>query len=142
MAQEMSPAMYAAHVGIPVTTVEDWLNGRGSVLLDPRDVRVIHGRLKLIAVQAPNAAGNGARPQFIPNPAYKYERKRKAKGSIHEPASAGPVEVVPIERPGISRMPEPSAQDVQRHPALGVVGREGMAQAFQVANGEASTRHG
>jgi hypothetical protein len=139
MAQEMSPQHYAEHVGIPASTVDDWIQGRGAVLFDPRDLREIHGRLKLIAVQAPNGAGLGARPRFIPNPAYKYERKRK---SVHEAGRARPVEVVPIEGPGVPGVAHPAPQDVQGDAALGVVGGEGMAEALEVADGEAGARHG
>lgn len=136
MAQEMSPEGYAKHATIPETQVQDWIQGRGAVLIDPRDLREVHGRLKLIAVQAPNGAGLGARPRFVPNPAYKYERKRK---SVHEAGGAGPVQVVPIERAGVPGVAHPAAQHVQGDAALGVVGGEGMPEAFQVADGEAGT---
>ena len=110
MAQEMSPSMYAAHVGIPVSTVEAWLHGAASVLIDNRDIRQINGRLTLIAVQAPNASGEGARPRFIPNPAYKYERKRK---SVHEAGGTGSVQVIPVQGTGIPRMAQPSMAELR-----------------------------
>lgn len=134
MAQEMSPRMYAAHVGISLQSVEDWIGGRGSVLFDPRDIREIHGKLNLITVAAPNGAGLGARPRFIPNPAYKYERKRK---SVHVPGGAGPVEVVAVKGAGVEGMAHPASEDVQGDAALRMVGREGMAQALEVADREA-----
>jgi hypothetical protein len=139
MAQEMSPQHYAEHVGIPPSTVDDWIQGRGAVLFDPRDLREVHSRLKLIAVQAPNGAGLGARPRFIPNPAYKYERKRK---SVHETRGGRPVEIVPVQGAGVPGVPHPAPQDVQGDAALGVVGGEGMAEALEVADGEAGARHG
>lgn len=138
MAQEMSPALYANHAGIKVSMVEDWIQGSGSILFDPRDIRQIHGRLTLIAVQAPNASGQGARPRFIPNPAYKYERKRK---SIHESRGAGPVKVVPVQGAGIQSVSHPTTQDVQWNAALGVVGREGVSEALEVANRKARAHH-
>lgn len=137
MAQEMSPSLYAAHAGIPYSTVEAWLTGRGAKLFDPRDIRVIHGKLTLIAVQAPNASGQGARPRFVDNPAYKYTRK-----SVHESGRAGAVEIVPVEGAGVPGMPEPTPEDVQGNAALGVVRREGVTQTFEVADGKASARHG
>lgn len=140
MASEMSPAMYAAHVGIPVSTVEAWLQGNGSVLVDPRDLRPITGRLVLIAVQAPNASGQGARPRFIPNPAYKYTRKRK--GLIHESSRTSPMEVVPVEGAGVGGMPQPAPEDVEGDIPFRVVGGESMAQGLQIAGGEAGTLHG
>jgi len=138
MAQEMSPAMYAAHIGIPASIVETWIRGRGSKLFDSRDIRVISGHLTLIAVQAPNASGQGARPRFIRNPAYKYERKRK---SVHESGSAGPVEIVPVQGAGVESMPHPAAEDIQGNPTFRVVRREGMAQALEVADREAGAHH-
>lgn len=138
MAQEMSPEGYAKHATIPESQVQDWIQGRGAVLFDPRDLREVHGRLKLIAVQAPNGAGLGARPRFVPNPAYKYQRKK----SVHEAGRAGAVEVVPIEGAGVPGMAHPAPQDVQGDAALGVVGGEGVSQAFEVADREAGARHG
>lgn len=139
MAQEMSPKLYAAHAGIPPTTVEDWVQGRGAVLIDPRDIREIHGKLKVIAVAPPNEAGKGARPRFIPNPAYKYVRK--GKKSVHEAGGTGSVEVVPVQGSGVAGMPKPGAQNIQGNPSLGMIGREGMAQGLQVSNWEASASH-
>ena len=134
MAQEMSPALYAAHVGIDPGTIQEWIQGRGAVLFDSRDIREVHGKLVLIAVQAPNGAGLGARPRFVPNPAYTYIRKRK---SIHEARRGGAMEVVPVEGAGVPGVPQPAAEHVQGHPALGVVGGKGMAQALEVADREA-----
>lgn len=138
MAQEMSPALYAAHVGIPVSTVDAWITGRGSVLFDARDIRQIHGRLALIAVQAPNAAGEGARPRFVENTAYKYERKRK---SVHKAAGAGAVEVIPVEGAGVPGMTQPAPEDVEGYAPLGMIGRKGVAQGLQVSNRETGTLH-
>lgn len=141
MAQEMSPSLYAQHAGIPETTVDDWIQGRGSVLFDPRDIRPIHGRLTLIAVAAPNGAGLGARPRFIPNPNYKYERKRKPKASVHEAAGAGAMDVVVVEGAGVPGMPQPAPENIQGDASLDVVGGVGMAQGFQVPQGEAGLFH-
>ena len=134
MAQEMSPELYAQHAGIKPTTVWDWVNGRASVLFDPRDLREINGRLKLIAVAAPNGAGQGARPRFIPNPTYKYERKRK---SVHEASRGGPMEVIAVEGAGAAGMTHPAPENVQGDSSLGMVGGEGMPEAFQVADRKA-----
>lgn len=136
MAQEMSPGMYAAHIGIDPETVQEWIQGRGAVLFHPLDIREVHGKLKLIAVQAPNAAGQGARPRFIPNPAYTYIRKRKP--SVHEAGGARPVEVVPVQGAGAPGVAHPAPENVEGNSALGVVGREGMSKAFKVSNRKAS----
>jgi hypothetical protein len=141
MAQEMSPALYAAHAGIPESTVDDWIQGRGSVLFDPRDLRQIHGRLSLIAVAAPNGAGLGARPRFIPNPNYKYERKRKPKASVHVTTGAGPMDVIAVQGAGVEGMAQPAPEHVQGDASFGVVGGEGMPQGFQVADRKAGPAH-
>jgi hypothetical protein len=134
MAQEMSPALYAAHIGIEESTVWEWINGRSSVIFDERDIRPVNGHLWLIAVQAPNAAGRGARPQFKENPTYRYTRKRK---SVHEARRGGAMQVVPVERAGVPGMPQPAAEHVQGDASLGMVGGEGMAEALEVADREA-----
>lgn len=142
MTIELSPEGYAKHAVIPISTVWDIINGRASVLFDPRDIRPVHGRLWLIAVNGPNAAGKGARPQFIPNPAYTYKRKRPLKGaragSVHVAGGAAPVEVVPQEDGGAWRVAHPAGEHVDGDVPLGVVGREGMAEGLQVHHGKAA----
>ena len=138
MAQEMSPQLYAQHLGIEPSTVECWIQGRSSVIFDPRDIREIHGKLKVIAVQAPNASGQGARPRFIPNPNYKYERKRKPKGSVHESGRGGSMDVIPLQDAGIGSVADPAAENVDRDASLGMVGAEGMPKGFQVSDAEAA----
>jgi hypothetical protein len=136
MAQEMSPALYAAHVGIDPGTVQEWIQGRGAVLFDSRDIREVHGKLTLIAVQAPNGAGLGARPRFVPNPAYTYIRKRKSR-LIHEAGGTGSVEIVPVEGAGVAGVAQPAAEHVEGNPPFRVMGGEGMAEALEVADREA-----
>lgn len=129
MAQEMSPKLYAQHVGIDEGSVWDWIGGRGPVLFDERDIRPVHGHLWLIAVQAPNAAGLGARPQFKENPAYRYMRRKK---SVHKSGSGCPVDVIPLKDAGVACMADPATENIHRDTPLGMIGAIGMAEALEV----------
>jgi hypothetical protein len=137
MAQEMSPKLYAQHVGIDEGSVWDWINGRGPVLIEDRDIRQVHGKLWLIAVQAPNAAGLGARPQFKPNPAYKYMRRKL----VHKSGSTGPMDVVTVEGPGVVSVSHPTPENIQGDIPFSVISRKAMAKALQVSNREPGTLH-
>ena len=120
MAQEMSPEMFAAHTGIKLSTVKSWINGRGGWKFDHRDCRHLTRDNPLIAVAAPNASGLGARPRLV-----------------HVSGRAAPVDVVAQEDGAAGGVPHPAPEDVHGDIPLGVVGGEGVPQAFQVHHGEA-----
>ena len=95
----------------------NWLTGRTGYKFDPRDVRYLTPKCPLITVQAPNAAGKGARPQLI-----------------HILSGTPAMDIVAVEGARGGAMTHPAAQYIQRDPALNVVSGECVPETLDVVD--------
>lgn|SRR3990167_4004369 len=127
MAREVTPELFHELTGMPVTTVWEYINGRGPVIWDERDIRRLTRKQVFLTLAAPNASGQGARPRTVPNPDWR---------SVHKPRGAGPVEIVSLQGPAIPGMAQPAPEDIDGDAPFGMVGTVGMAQGLEIAPGQ------